>query len=281
MVAILIGVIIAFIMGTETVVDAMLTHLSLVSFYAEDFMSHSVFTGTSLDFGAFFSIGYDFGVALIVLKFLKKGFEQYVVWSDGDPDLDPLNFVVGFLKALALASAFSILYSWMVLICTEVVNEIMNSFHVTVGSSLLDQIVDLIAGSLFQAVSGLAMVILFVLIWIQMIGRGVEILVLRIGFPIACAGLIDSDKGSYAPYMKKFFMSVFTVIVQVFLVKLAITVMGMGNLFYALGVSLVAVKTPKVLQEFMLFATGGGGVTNGIYHTSRIVQMAKSVITKK
>jgi hypothetical protein len=32
----------------------------------------------------------EMAVAMIILKFLKKGFETYVLWTDGDADADPL-----------------------------------------------------------------------------------------------------------------------------------------------------------------------------------------------
>jgi hypothetical protein len=32
------------------------------------------------------------------LKFLKKGFETYVLWTEGDADADPLLLLTNFLK---------------------------------------------------------------------------------------------------------------------------------------------------------------------------------------
>ena len=107
-------------------------------------------------------------------------------------------------------------------------------------------------------------------------------MVMRIGIPIACTGLIDSDKGIFAPYLKKFFMNAATVLIQIALVKLSLTVMIMGNPFYSLAIVFVAMRTPKFLQEFMLTTGGAGGaVINTVYHTSRLTQMAKAAFSKK
>lgn len=281
MAAILIAIIVAFIMGTDSIVDAMLEGITSTAFYAEDFMSQGILTGTSLDFGALFDLFFNFGIALIVLKFLKKGFEMYVLWVEGDPDLDPLTYVVNFLRALVIAVSFPILYGWLTDVCTDVIDTIVGMLNATTGSSLIDMILDAIAGSLFQAVAGLVLVILWILLWLQFIVRGIEILILRIGVPIACVGLLDSDKGVFAPYMKKFFQNTFTIIIQIALVKLSVTVMGMGNIIYSIAVAMVAIRTPRFLQEFMLFSGGGGGgITNTIYHTSRVYQMAKAALKK-
>ena len=42
-----------------------------------------------------------FGVSLVILKFLKKGFECYVLWTDGDPDNEPIALVIRFVQAVA------------------------------------------------------------------------------------------------------------------------------------------------------------------------------------
>jgi len=105
--------------------------------------------------------------------------------------------------------------------------------------------------------------------------------VMRIGVPIVCTGLIDSDKGIFAPFMKKFFLNAATVLVQIALIKLSLTVMLLGNCFYALAIAFVAMRTPKFLQEFMINVSGAGGsVINTVYHTSRLFQMAKGIIKK-
>ena len=111
MAAILIGIIIAFIMGASFIVDAMLGSIVSVAFYAESYMTSGILTGTTLDFTALFDLFFNLGIALIVLKFLKKGFDVYVlVETDGDPDLDPLTYVVSFLRALVVTISFPILY---------------------------------------------------------------------------------------------------------------------------------------------------------------------------
>lgn len=49
---------------------------------------------------------YNVGVSLMILKFLKKGYEIYVMGTDGDPDMDPLQLVTNFIKAMVVAVGF-------------------------------------------------------------------------------------------------------------------------------------------------------------------------------
>jgi len=278
---ILIGLITAIILGSQFIVDAMLNSLIPMAFYAENYMSTSI-AGGMLNFSGLYNLFFGFGLSLIVLKFLKKGFDIYVGWSDGDPDLDPLNLVTNFLRAMVVALCFPILYDALIKATSDLIDQtIMVIDQLTNQQSIIDIIVNIISNSIFMALAGLIMVILYLILWVQFMMRGIEMMVMRIGVPIACVGLIDNDKGIFAPYMKKFFMNAATVLIQITLIKLSLTVMIMGNPFYSLAMVFVAMRTPKFLSEFMLNISGAGGsVINTVYHTSRLFQMAKGILKK-
>ena len=278
---ILIGLIIAIIVGSQFIVDAMLNSLIPMAFYAENYLNTSIAGGT-IDFSGLYNLFFGFGVSLIVLKFLKKGFDIYIGWSDGDPDLDPLNLVTNFLRAMVVALCFPILYDALIKATSDLIDQtIVIVDQLTSQQSIIDIIVNIISNSIFMALAGLIMVILYLILWVQFMMRGIEMMVMRIGVPIACTGLIDNDKGIFAPYMKKFFMNAATVLIQIVLIKLSLTVMILGNPFYSLAMVFVAMRTPKFLQEFMVHMGGAGGsVINTVYHTSRLVQMAKKAAAK-
>ena len=278
---ILIGLIIAIIMGSKFIVDAMLRGLIPMAFYAEKYMLTAI-GGHSLDFSGLYNLFFGFGVSLIVLKFLKKGFDVYVGWSDGDPDLDPLSLVTNFLRAMAVALCFPILYDALVSVTTQLIDQsIVIIDQLSSQQSVVDMIVNTISNSIFMALAGLILVIVYLILLVQFMMRGIEMMVMRVGLPIACTGLIDNDKGIFAPYMKKFFMNAATVLIQIALVKLSLSVMILGNCIYALAIVFVAMRTPKFLQEFTISASGAGGsIVNTVYHTSRLYQMAKSTMTK-
>jgi len=275
---ILIGLIKSIITGAQDVVDAMLNSLIPMAFYAENYLGASL-VGELLDFSGLYSLFFGFGVSLIVLKFLKKGFDIYIGWNDGDPDSDPLMLVTNFLRAMVVALCFPILYDALVTVTTSMIDQTLTVLNqLNDQQSVVDMLVNMISNSLFMALAALIMIILYLILWIQFMMRGVEMMILRVGMPIACTGLIDSDKGIFAPYMKKFFMNAATVLIQITLIKLSMVVLLMGHPFYGLAMVFVAMRTPKFLQEFMIHMGGtGGSVVNTIYHTSRLVQMAKHI----
>jgi hypothetical protein len=81
--------------GCLVYVNTLLIDLVPMTLHAENYMDTLLGTdGISEIFEIFFA----FGVSLIVLKFLKKGFEQYILWTDGDADTEPLILLTGFFK---------------------------------------------------------------------------------------------------------------------------------------------------------------------------------------
>jgi len=279
---ILVGLIVAIIVGAQFIIDSMLNGLIPMAFYMEQYVKTSLVLGSNLDFSGLFNLFFGFGISLIVLKFLQKGFNVYVGWYDGDPDLDPLALVTNFLRALAIAICFPILYDALVTVTSSLIDQtigIIGDFYAQ--QSIVDWIVNLIGGSIFMALAAIVLIVCWLILWIQFMMRGVEMMVMRLGMPIACTGLIDSDKGIFAPYLKKFFMNAATVLIQIVLIKLSFVIMTFGNIFYSLAIVFVAMKTPKFLQEFMLNVGGAGGsVVNTVYHTSRLYQMSKAAFSK-
>ena len=110
--------------------------------------------------------------------------------------------------------------------------------------------------------------------------RGVELMILRIGMPLACSGLLDSDKGVFREYIKTFFKGMLTVMIQISLCKLGVgMMMNVGinmNIFWGIACMVLAIKTPAFLRDLLVPAGGGtGGVINQVYHSVRLVGMAR------
>lgn len=77
---------------------------------------------------------YGIGLSLIVLKFLKKAFDIYVLWTDGDPDADPFLLLTNFVRAVGTALVFQWVYGLFVDICQELTKEDVDGERKTVYS---------------------------------------------------------------------------------------------------------------------------------------------------
>ena len=264
---ILVLLIVALLNGAIAYIDTLLTDIVPLSLYAEQYMS--TLAGVDL-FQSLFDILFGFGVSLIVLKFLKKGFETYVLWSDGDADEEPLALLTNFFKAMAVAVCFPPLYGWMAAIIEDMSGKLLEAIGTATAFDWAGWV------GLVTAIFGLVFVIVYFILYFQFLMRGLEILILRVGIPLACVGLLDNDKGVFKAYLNKFFQSTLAVVIQIALSKLG--VMNM-HVFWGVACMILAVKTPRFLQDFLITTGGGGGgaIVNNVYHSVRLVQMAKNL----
>lgn len=249
--------------GAETFFNEMLLNLADLCLRAENTMTS--LTGSSW-FDTVYQIFFGFGITMIVVKFLKKGFECYVGWTEGDPDSDPAQLVINFVRALAVAVCFPVLYGWLADGVTDLTDKLITAIGDATAPSLGTAVTAVATNGLFFGLVALIFFIMLFVLWVQFMARGLEIVVLRCGMPWACMGLIDSDKGVFGTYMKRLFQSVLTVIVQISLVKLGIGLMVNLHGFWAIACLMMSMKTPKLLQDFLMsYGPNGGlqGVSRG------------------
>lgn len=273
---ILVLLIVALLNGAIAYIDTLLTEIVPLALYAEKYMS--TLAGVDL-FQSLFNIVFGFGVSLIVLKFLKKGFETYVLWSDGDADEEPLSLLTNFFKAMAVAVCFPTLYGWMAAIVEEMSDKLLEAIGAATAFDWAGWVSGISSMGLVTAIFGLVFIIVYFILYFQFLMRGLEILILRVGIPLACVGLLDNDKGVFKAYLNKFFQSTLAVVIQIALSKLGVGLMMNMHVFWGVACMMLAVKTPKFLQDFLITTGGGGGgaIVNNVYHSVRLVQMAKNL----
>lgn len=262
-----------------------ITDSGLLSLAEQPFAIEKEMTNLGIaQFDNIFTMFASIGITLIVVKFLKKGFDMYVLWTDGDADADPLQLVINFVRAMIVALTFTFLYTWFTEIILDITGDILTSIGLfeNIDGSQLNSWFTGVTGNAGQLVLStitgyVIFFIMYIILYIKLIGIGFEMLILRIGVPLACVGLMDADKGVFKTYIQKFFQVSITIMVQVTMMKLALSLLIAGHDIWGLAGVYFAISTPKFIREFLIF-TGGGGITNNIYSGARLVEMARKVI---
>lgn len=259
--------------------SSFVAELSDIGLKIEDFISKVGFQKLNVE--GIYNIVLSYGIILIILIFLKKGFETYILWTDGDPDANPLLLLTNFFKALAVAVCFPIMYEWMITIVREFLDRINNYFG---EESFISYIKKFVAGSLggtsgvFNSLMMLIGAILILVFLIKFIGTGLELLILRLGFPFACVGLLNSDGGVFKSYFSKLMQALFGIVVQIVIFMLALELFySRKQMILGLATFMLAYRTPKILSEFMFTAGSGGGASRVITATSQTVNVIKNV----
>lgn len=273
----LVLLIASLLSGCLAFANSLLNDLVPIALHAEWYMD--TLLGTD-GISEIFEIFFGFGVSLIVLKFLKKGFEQYILWTEGDADSDPLILLTGFLKALAIAVSFPTLYGWLAEIIENLTDQLIKTISNGMETDFTSIITGISSAGLFTAIVSLIFFICLFLLYLQFLSRGLEIFILRVGLPLACVGLMDSDNGVFRTYIQKFFQSTLAVLVQIVLAKMGVALMLNTHVFWGLAALLLALRTPRFLQEFIIVSGGHGGGIGTVYQSVRLVQIAKGAIRK-
>jgi hypothetical protein len=274
---ILVILIVAVLNGCLVFIDGMLEGIVPLALNAENYMSNV--SGTSL-MSSLSTVIFGFGVSLIILKFVKKGFDTYVLWNGSDAEEEPYFLVINFVKAIAVAVCFPVVYGWMASIVTDMSSQILAAVGAGTAYTWAAWITGISSAGIVSAIFALIFMITYFMLYFQFLMRGLEMLILRVGIPIACVGLLDNDGGVFKNYLSTFFKSMFTVIVQIALAKLGVGLMLNMHVFWGVACMMLALRTPKFLSEFIMptGGGGGGGVINNVYHSVRLVGMAKNMI---
>lgn len=70
---------------------------------------------------------------LVVLKFVWKGFQVYVLWRDGDSEVSPHHFLIGVAAALIISLAFPTLYNIAAGVTADIGKTVIQKINVEVG----------------------------------------------------------------------------------------------------------------------------------------------------
>lgn len=256
--------------------DVSLSNITDISFNAEDYLTSNI----GMNLNDVFTMIRVFGFYLIVLKVLKKGFEVYILWTDGDSEMDPFILFTNFFKAIIIAIIFNSLYGYAVEIIVDMMDKLLGSINNVnfTKASLSGALGQYLSKGIIMLILAIVYLVCYLLLYLQFIKRGLEILYLKLGVPLACVGLMDSDGGVFKMYMKKFAQEFLTVLLQAFALKLSLAFMINGHYLFGIAAIASSLKAPQFLSEFIMVNTGGGGVVQRATSTAYTANMIRSFV---
>lgn len=133
-----------------------------------------------------------------------------------------------------------------------------------------------VIGSLGSLLVFLIYLVLYVIMYVKLLGRSVEMLFLRWGFPIASIGLINSDGGIFPSYVQLLLKQMVTSILQVTAMYLSFYIamdFDLTHVLMALAVIGVAFKGPALLSQVLAPQRQGGGMGQKLHTAMMLRQM--------
>lgn len=236
--------------------------------YKEVFNCEATFLKqVGVDITPILSVIFGYAFYMLCLKFVWKGLNTYILGLDGDEDADPFVLILNFGKALIISLAFGLLFTYLLNIAGDVTDKIMAAAKlkdVDLAWTIKNSFTNLGTSILLS----IYLILTFVL-QVLFVGNAIQLVYLRMGISFSTIGLLDSDGGSFKPYVKKFFQICFTVVVQVLSFKLSAYAVTQLSFVWAFALLMMAIKAPAFLQEFiMVNQSGGGKLQSALYSYS-------------
>ena len=247
-----------FISGSESTLNSIFNSmLNLVFFIERELMyipEGAILAQAKIDFNAIYQVVFNFATYLLVIVFIAKAIKTYFMMREGDNEQNPVQLVIGMLKAVIIMICFKEIYTIGVGIVEEFLNSILNVMPLE-NTNLAEALSNNIQGGIFTAVACLVLLICWLLLICQFICKGIELLVMRIGIPFSSIGLLNSDGGVFPDYVRSFLMTAFTVVIQLALLNISILTLLTNKLIYGIAIAVVAVNTPMILGKYMIKPT--------------------------
>lgn len=213
----------------------------------------------------------------LILKFVWKGFNIYILGVDGDEDADPVILVTNFIKAIAISLGFGALFPLFLNVGFDIYTRIQDFLGMQNSmESALTVWWEQIAESICLILMTVVYVVMVIYLAVMFMKKSIELVILRIGISFAASGLLDSDQGVFKPYVKKFFQIIWTVIIQAAMFQLSVKALPNGNILPAIMALSMAISAPAFLSEFIMANQGGGGkLQQAIYSISILRSFAR------
>ena len=244
-----------FISGSESTLNSIFNSmLNLVFFIERELMyipQGAILAQAKVDFNAIYQVVFNFATYLLVIVFIAKAIKTYFMMREGDNEQNPVQLVIGMLKAVIIMICFKEIYTIGVGIVEEFLNSILSVMPLK-NTNLAEALSNNIQGGIFTAVACLVLLICWLLLICQFIMKGIELLVMRIGIPFASIGLLNSDGGVFPDYIRSFLMTAFTIVIQLALLNVSILTLLTNKLIYGIAIAIVAVNTPMIMSKYMV-----------------------------
>lgn len=217
---------------------------------------------------------FSYAFFLLVLKFVWKLFNTYILGADGDEDKEPVVHLVNLGKAIFVSLAFGLLFSKIMSIGNEVATKILAA--IKLKPKEFDSVIDACLAKGTQGLTLLFMLVVFIIMSIALAImftlNAIQLIILRVGISFSAIGMLDSDGGVFKPYIKKFFQICFAAIIQLACYKLSMYAISSFSYVWGFTLLTMALKAPAWLSEFIMTNQSGGGKLQQVLYSYSILR---------
>ena len=202
---------------------------------------------------------------ILAVKLLWKGFKVYILNRDGEPEVPPMTLITGAGMSLGVSVAFPILYPILIDVTMRIAQALV---YAATGSwkfadvqlseiVKLEDFLDVAGKTLSSLFAVVTYGIMLLVINYQLLLRGAELLIFRLGIPFASLDLVNSDGSIWKNYINILFRMMLLSIAQVFCMVIGLLIFVDGSITWAIAFELAAVSGPKLMAQFFPAQSSG------------------------
>lgn len=244
--------------------DRFLGQLLHASFFIEDLpgLENTFLSGANIQ-QAFYAT-YGLLTLLLVLKLLWKGTKVYILWRDGEAETDPGEMLLGAVYAIVVTAFFPVLYVFAVegvQVLVDVLSDALFPDKLLEFSGVWEVLDKIIGAGGSMVLVALVYVVMLIILMFSMVKQGAEMLIYRLGIPLASIGLVNADGGVWKPYAQSLFRQMATAAIRFMCISLGMRLcltQTLSGLIGGIAFEAVAIKTPALLSQFLAPKSGGG-----------------------
>lgn len=226
-------------------------------------------------------------ISLIMLMALYKGFNTYVLWKDGSPEENPFEIITRYLFAIAMLFSFDELFS----IASEFFMNLSSTVSLSSSGSFNASQVESLAEVLLMIIIMISLIKEIMSAVVGLIGKGIELFIIRIGFPFACISAITPQASGFHNYVLSIIKALFTIVVMQTIIGISMQIFAGGSnltaMVWSWATLQVATKGGSLISSLVStgssnagneIGAGAGGIMRGTMQTGRTIARAGRAI---
>lgn len=197
----------------------------------------------------------------------------YYLETDGDRDMDPLQYLVKVTMATAIIQSAGFLTNYIMKLSKMLFNELIGEqIYENLSVNMLTDIEQFTTKFASSALSTLYILVFVICIFILLMKAAIriaEVVCLRLLLPVFACSIITPSREMWNTFFKSYFTTLFGYIIQIFFLNLSTLVIvnaeNRVSLILALGCLFFSLKAPKWLDNYV-YTTGAGQSTHSLMY---------------
>lgn len=225
---------------------------------------------------------------LLALMAGKHLVTTYLLETDGDSEIEPLQYMVKVTLALAIIQSHFFIFTVLQNLSSALCAAIDAGFHATVPVLSISELWNVVMPgggiSAFSIILIVVYVVMIIMMFFKVFLRAVELGIQKAVFPIFCVDFLSPGQEKWKSFTLSYGVTFFGYIIQYVCFRISVSLFFMGisgsrYIMGALAAIYFGIKSPKWIEKYVYTSGVGqtisGGARSAVYMLPTLARMGK------